>query len=110
MARQKDPSPARHGDLNEPHSRVGSYREALETLRHADQLNGGDPTVAASLAMAYHHLGQEENAHSALIRLRLLMEEPAHADDATAQGFLSQAESLITPEPAAGREEQGSPD
>ncbi len=58
---------------------------------HAD----GQPTNLAFLAMTRHQLGQKAEAKATLARLRAVMADPKWAKDADAQGFLSEAESLI---------------
>jgi serine/threonine protein kinase/WD40 repeat protein len=81
--------------------RVGGYREALQTLARSDAMTaadaGSDPGDWAFIAMAYHQLGQREEAAAALARLRDLMTLPANANDLECQAFLREAEALIDP-------------
>jgi hypothetical protein len=80
--------------------RVGQYRDALTTLTQAEPLNAkryrdtfpGDP---AFMAMAHYHLGQKDQATTALSRLRERMKEPRWAIDAESQAFHREAEALL---------------
>ena len=76
--------------------RVGSYEDALETLRRCGKRSIGylDHAVVAFTAMALHQLGRQEEAIAALERLRdLCKAKPAHL-----HSFLSEAEKLIAGE------------
>jgi tetratricopeptide (TPR) repeat protein len=79
--------------------RVGKYREAVGTLDQADRLKKDlqqrpDPPDLAFLALAYHRLGQAEQARASLNTLRELMKKPDRAGDEQAQAFLREAEAL----------------
>jgi tetratricopeptide (TPR) repeat protein len=76
--------------------RVGSYEDALETLRRCGKRSMGylDRAVVAFTAMALHQVGQKEEAKAALERLRdLCKAKPAHL-----HSFLSEAERIIAGE------------
>ncbi len=77
-----------------------SHEHALKTLLRARELatlshTGADPAVSAAIAMTYWQLGNFSEARAALARLRELMQDPKHEDDAEAQGFLREAVELI---------------
>ena len=79
--------------------RAGHYREAVATLTQSDRLNSGgvlgsQPADLAFLALAYHRLGEPDEARTALGRLRALMKNPKHASTSEAQLFLSEAEAI----------------
>jgi tetratricopeptide (TPR) repeat protein len=76
--------------------RVGLYDEALATLTRSDEINGGIPADVAFVAMSLYKLGRTEEASTALKRLRVLMREPATTGNEEAQGFLREAEELIS--------------
>jgi hypothetical protein len=87
--------------------RVGKYQDALEALTLSTQFlkasSAHDVAFAhglAFLAMTQHHLGQREQAQATLDRLREVMHQPRSANDAQAQGFLREAEELLSPKPA----------
>ena len=76
--------------------RVGSYEDALETLRRCGKRSIGylDRSVVAFTAMALHQLGRQEEAKAALEHLRdLCKAKPTHL-----HSFLSEAERLIAGE------------
>jgi hypothetical protein len=79
---------------------VGKYREALDTLIHAESLNAtgeGRPMPAdlAILAMAQYRLGQKDQARATLDRLRKAMQQSAWTKDKEANALLQEAEQLI---------------
>lgn len=78
--------------------RVSQYRQAIATLLRADRMNGGIPGDLAFLAMAYHKLGQIEEARDSLNRLREAMMKPEWATNGEARSFLREAEELLQPE------------
>jgi WD40 repeat protein len=93
--------------------RTGRYREAVQTLTRADELNrspakssdpferqgaGSIPADLAFLAMAHFQLGEKDKALDLLKRLRELMKKPPWSEDAEAADFLKEAELLIEPE------------
>ena len=51
----------------------------------------------AFLAMTQQQLGQRDAARATLTRLRELMQQPQFKDNAEAQSFLREAETLIEP-------------
>jgi tetratricopeptide (TPR) repeat protein len=76
--------------------RLGEYEEALATLAHSDEFNGGkQPADVAFLAMANQRLGRIEEARAGLARLRVLMQDADLAADEDARNFLAEAEALI---------------
>jgi tetratricopeptide (TPR) repeat protein len=80
--------------------RVENYREAVETLLHADQLNaagnsGSVPEDLAFLAMAHGRLGEMEKAQEYLNRLRETRKKDPGAKNQEAKAFLSEAEALL---------------
>jgi WD40 repeat protein len=89
--------------------RVGNDARALETLLRSEQINqaereGPFPADLAFLAMARHRLGQGQQAQAVLRRLRECLKDPRHAQDAEAQGFLREAEAVLSkPTPARGK-------
>jgi len=88
--------------------RVGKYREAVDTLIRAGQLNANSErdSLAPDLAfqaMAQYRLGQREDAQAALDRLRKAVEQPDRANDEEARAFLGEAERLIRGEPPKKR-------
>ena len=80
--------------------RVGKYQEAVDTLERSDKLRKEFPQDLAFLAMAYHQLGQKEQARATLAWLREVMKQPRWAKDAEAQGFLREAEEVLNTNPA----------
>jgi tetratricopeptide (TPR) repeat protein len=81
--------------------RVGNDEKALETLLRADEIHqkenkGALPADLAFLAMTQHRLGHAQEAQNYLQRLRQLMKAPRWAQDSEAQGFLKEAEMLLT--------------
>jgi hypothetical protein len=84
--------------------RMGQNAEAVATLTQSDKLHvavykGSQPADLAFLAMAQHQLGQKEQAQATLGRLREVMKQPDWAQNAEAQGFLREAESLLQGKP-----------
>ena len=83
--------------------RVGDYEKALETLTRCEKSRADNhlepaPENVAFLAMSLHQLGRPDEAKAALERLRALCKEERFAEDQEAQGFLAEAEQLITGE------------
>jgi tetratricopeptide (TPR) repeat protein len=83
--------------------RVGAYEEALLTLKKADEIRSAakeepDAAAGAFAGMAFHQLGRDKEAHTALEQLRALCKEERFAEDQEAQGFLAEAEKLIVGE------------
>jgi hypothetical protein len=79
--------------------RLGQYAEALQTLEQSAKLRaamGPLPEDLAFLAMAHQHLGHKEQAEATLANLREVMKQPSWEKNAEAQGFLREAEALIT--------------
>jgi WD40 repeat protein/Flp pilus assembly protein TadD len=77
--------------------RARHYREAVETLGTADQLDKDSPAVLAFLAMSHHRLGQQEQARANLARLHKLLDQPRGMKDAEALDLMSEAQALIAP-------------
>jgi tetratricopeptide (TPR) repeat protein len=79
--------------------RVGDYANALHALTQSEKLNwtknGPQPADVAFLAMAQHQLGKKDEAKATLARLREIMKQPGWANNADAQGFLRETETLI---------------
>ena len=76
------------------------YKEALETLRQSNELNDGhDPVDWALLAMAYHHLGDMDEAATALEHARRLGQDSPWTEDANAQKWIREAEELVGSHP-----------
>jgi tetratricopeptide (TPR) repeat protein len=80
--------------------RVGRYDEAVKTLLEADRFNavafgGPIPGDWAFLAMAYHRLGQKDQAANALARLRDAMRSQRRAQDPDALALRREAEDLL---------------
>jgi tetratricopeptide (TPR) repeat protein len=93
--------------LGVAHYRVGNADKALETLLRADQIHQTQdqdslPADLAFLAMTQRHLGHEREAQAYLERLRERMKLPRWTQDAEAQGFLREAETLLTKPPRPG--------
>jgi WD40 repeat protein len=70
--------------------RVGDYRSAVEILTKTDAVyvkfhEGGVPFNLAYLAMAYHRLGEHDQALRTLDRLDRMMAPPAPEDDSHAE-------------------------
>ena len=68
------------------HYRLGHYRECVETLLRADALykehdkRYSGARLLGFLAIAYHRLGQKDEAQATLARLREVMKDPALQD------------------------------
>ena len=62
---------------------------------NAKSLGQPDPGDLAFLAMAQQQLGQRDAARATFTRLRELMQKPPFKDNAEAQSFLREAETLI---------------
>ncbi len=80
--------------------RVESYEDALATLTRAEEMNtasgkGRHPADVAFLAMAHFQLGHIGESQVELASLRELIQDPLHAEDEEARGFLHEAETLI---------------
>jgi hypothetical protein len=76
--------------------RCGLDRQAVETLRRSEALNGGkEPSDMAFLAMALRRLGEREQARDAMDRLRAAMARSPRAATSENRGFLREAETLI---------------
>jgi WD40 repeat protein/tRNA A-37 threonylcarbamoyl transferase component Bud32 len=84
--------------------RVGRYADAVATLLQADQINRKEdrdsiPADLAFLAMAYHHLGQTQEAAAYLERFRALpkplLKDPKQAATADSKAFLAEVEALF---------------
>jgi WD40 repeat protein/serine/threonine protein kinase len=93
-----------HTTLGMAQYRLGKYQEALATLMHADELNrtaegSSVPADLAFLAMNRYQLRDGDRARVNLKHLRESMQQANWARNAEAQGFLKEAESLLT-EPA----------
>jgi hypothetical protein len=84
-------NPMAQAALGAAQYRVGAYKDALETLRRCGNENTDDlnRAIVAFTAMALHQLGQQEEAMSALERLRELCEGQE------TQPYFSEAERLI---------------
>jgi WD40 repeat protein len=87
--------------------RVGNYEKALETLLRSAELNTRDsdgpiPEDLAFLSMTHHRLGRSQEAQACLQRLRERMKDRRWADNADAQGFLREAETVISKPRVAG--------
>jgi len=82
--------------------RVGSYEDALKTLTKTDKIrtdvNQPRSEDVAFIAMTLQKLGRAEEAKAALERLRALLKDEQFAKNKVAQGFLAEAEKLITGE------------
>jgi tetratricopeptide (TPR) repeat protein len=81
--------------------RLGNYEKALETLLRSDPINktrfqGSHPATLAFLAMTQQQLGHAAEAQAYLQRLRERMKDPRWAQDIQVQGFLREAEALLT--------------
>jgi tetratricopeptide (TPR) repeat protein len=89
--------------------RVGNYEKALGVLARSDQINalrdqGSGPADLAFLAMTHQQLGHAKEAEAKLQLLRERMRDPRSAQSAEAQGFLREAEALLTkPKPPASK-------
>ena len=81
--------------LGAAHYRAGLYKDALESLKQASQLNKGSPANQAFLAMTHHRLGDGEQARAELARLRETVQQHGRENDEEAYGLLRQAETLI---------------
>jgi tetratricopeptide (TPR) repeat protein len=68
---------------------------ALQSLRQVNQLTKGVPADLAFLAMTRHRLGDGEQARAALARLRETVQQPGQQKDEEADELLRQAEALI---------------
>jgi hypothetical protein len=85
--------------------RVGDFAAALDTLARADRANSliqqdTPPANLAFLAMAQFQLGRLDQARDTYRRLRDTMKRQAWAQDADAQAFLREAETLLRAKPA----------
>jgi eukaryotic-like serine/threonine-protein kinase len=81
--------------------RVGKYQQALDTLSRSDEINshsqaGRLPADVAFLALVHFKLGQKEKAQALIGELRQLMKQPQWCNNAEAQGFLHEAEELLS--------------
>jgi WD40 repeat protein/tRNA A-37 threonylcarbamoyl transferase component Bud32 len=72
--------------------RVGLWREAADTLGRADR---DQPVALAGLALARHRLGEQGPAREALVNLREVARQRQWAQDAEAQGWLGEVETLL---------------
>ncbi len=73
--------------------RLGWYEETLDTVRKSNGLNDGrNPVDWALLAMAYHHLGDMDEAATALEHTRRLGQDSPWAEDDDAQKWIREAE------------------
>jgi tetratricopeptide (TPR) repeat protein len=91
--------------------RLGHYREALESLKRAQDEHEAraksspsllsfaskefPPWNHAIMAMAYFQLGEQDQARALFGRLREIMKDPYWGGNPSAQGFLREAEMLI---------------
>jgi hypothetical protein len=87
--------------LGVAHYRVGNDDKVLAMLLRSDQIHqnqyqGPLPANLAFLAMAQQRLGLAQEAQTGLLRLRERMKDPRWAQDAETQGFLREAEALLT--------------
>jgi tetratricopeptide (TPR) repeat protein len=85
--------------------RIGDDEKAVETLERSSrarpsQAGASEPADLAFLAMAQHRLGHLQAARESLNRLREGLKGPRRAQDALAQSFLQEAESLVAPAPS----------
>jgi tetratricopeptide (TPR) repeat protein len=83
------------------HYRLGNYEEAAEALAQAGEMiadkdDAAAPARLAFLAMTRHRLKDTEGARAVLGELRVLMQRPQWTRRKDAQGFLAEAESLLT--------------
>lgn len=88
--------------------RAGRYAEALATLERSDRLHQErhrrrSPEDVVFLAMARHQLGRHAEARDELARLREMLQAPGAANR-DVQGFLREAERLISPAPAGPKD------
>jgi hypothetical protein len=90
--------------------RAGEFAEAVKSLTESDKRNhvsrkDSVPEDLAFLAMAYHKLGQKDQAQATLTRLRDIMNVPAYLPVqssrwADGRGFLlKEADSLLQEPP-----------
>ncbi len=82
--------------------RAGKYREAIEALTRSDQIHrkaptGSIPEDLAFLAMAYHQLGQTEEARKYRQRLRDRLQRPDAAGKREWQDFRREVEASLNP-------------
>jgi WD40 repeat protein len=82
--------------------RVGRYQEAIQQLEKSDQVYvkrkiGSHPANLAFLAMAYHHIGENEKAFKKLQLLREAMKQGPWSNSAELRGFDREAEALLVP-------------
>ncbi len=75
--------------------RVGTYGDALSTLRRSDELNGGHPADIAFLTMALVRLGQPDAAREELERLHDLMLHEPWAEDPQSIRLQQEADALV---------------
>jgi tetratricopeptide (TPR) repeat protein len=83
--------------------RVGAYQDALTTLIQfkkwqADAHSEPDPGSVATMAMALHQLGRDEEAQAALNRLRVLLEDARLDRFRKGHAFAIEAEKLFAGE------------
>jgi WD40 repeat protein len=81
--------------------RAGQYPEAVDTLTRAGRLNAAAadaplPADLAFLSMAQFRVGNQREAKTTLQRLRDTMEKPRWAKQVEAQGFLREAQGVVT--------------
>jgi WD40 repeat protein/serine/threonine protein kinase len=75
--------------------RCGLMTEALATLTRSNEKNGQkEPSDLTFLALCYHRLGQPNKASDTLARLRTVMKDQQHSEDAEARAFLHEAETI----------------
>jgi WD40 repeat protein len=87
---------------------VGKYEMAVEKLTLAEKLGGKRfesfcPCSLKFLALAHHHLAQNEQAQATLERLRELMKKPEWVTNSPAQRHLREAEEGLKTKPADGK-------
>jgi hypothetical protein len=79
--------------------RLEQFKQSLATFTGSTDLSDArgqkKPAGLAVTAMAQFKLGRAEEARASLTRLKELMAEPVHRNDAESQGFLREAEALI---------------
>jgi hypothetical protein len=101
MACRKAPENGRYlTALGVAQYRANRYRDALDTLKRADQRDNGNPVVLAFRAMAQLRLGLNDQAD--LEQLRQTMQKPEWAANEEVQGSLQEAEAVLrgtVPEP-----------
>jgi hypothetical protein len=73
-------------------------------LPSARRLHEAIPASLAFLAMTHHQLGEEEQAHAVLARLREISKQTEWAKDQEVQGLLREVETVVDSRPAVPKE------